>query len=276
MSVLQLSLFQMNVQWEEPTLNLGRVQDMLNALDGKKTILVLPELWSTCFSQKYLQSSLHLESLACLESIERWCRQNGNWCVAGSLPWRESPGLFNRCWIINDVGEREAYYDKIHLFSKMREETVFSLGKKPAIFSIKGVTCGVIICYDLRFPELYRCMALAGVELLFVVAQWPQKRIKAWDTLLRGCAVANQMYVVACNRSGESDCLYGGQSSVISPWGDTIASSGQEECLLHVDVVISEVRKARKRSPYIKDRRAEVYSLITEHTREKTLLRADY
>lgn len=266
MSVLQLSLFQMSVHWEEPMRNLEKVQGMLDSLDGQKTTLVLPELWSTCFSKEYIQRSSNAESLICLDILKKWCRKNGNWCIAGSLPWREGTRLFNRCWIINDAGESEAFYDKIHLFSKLEEEAVFSSGSNPLIFRINDVTCAVIICYDLRFPELYRCMALAGVEVLFVVAQWPQKRISAWKVLLKGCAVANQMSVIACNRSGKSDCLYGGQSMMISPWGDIIASCGQEESLLQADIYISEVRKARKSSPYIKDRRAEMYSLLTEHS----------
>ena len=262
MSKVKIAILQMDVLWEQPEANHEKILGLLEKIPQDVNLFVLPELWSSCYSASFLESASHMSPLL-LESVRQWSRDHFCWSVAGSLPWKENDKLFNRSWVITDAGTTAGFYDKTHLFSLTDESDVFTSGSSPFIFQMNGFTCAVIICYDLRFPELARALALAGVELLFVVAQWPQRRIDAWKTLLQAAAVENQLFVVGCNRCGIADVPYGGQSMAISPWGEQLAVAGNVEDILCVELERAEVEKARKRMPFLKDRRPELYTLLS-------------
>lgn len=262
MSKVKIAILQMDVLWEQPEENHEKTLNLLKKKPQDPHLFILPELWSCCYSAPFLESASQISPLL-LESVRQWSRDHFCWSVAGSLPWKEEGKLFNRSWVITDAGTTAGFYDKIHLFSLTDESDVFTPGSSPLIFQMNGFTCAVIICYDLRFPELARALAISGVELLFVVAQWPQRRIDAWKILLQAAAVENQLFVIGCNRCGTSDVLYGGQSMAISPWGEQLATLGNVEDILFVELDRAEVEKARKRMPFLKDRRPELYTLLS-------------
>ena len=262
MSKAKIAILQMDVVWEQPEANHEKLLGLLEKIPQDVNLFVLPELWSSCYSAPFLESA-SLISPQLLDSLCQWCRDHFCWSVAGSLPWKEEEKLFNRSWVITDAGTTAGFYDKMHLFSLTHENELITPGISPLIFEMNGITCAVIICYDLRFPELARALTLAGVELLFVVAQWPQRRIDAWKILLQAAAVENQLFVVGCNRCGVADVPYGGQSMAVSPWGEKLVSSENTEAVLYAELDLAEVKKARKRMPFLKDRRPELYTLIS-------------
>jgi omega-amidase len=116
------------------------------------------------------------------------------------------------------------------------------------------------ICYDLRFPELFRRYALAGARLILVPAEWPHPRRAHWQTLLRARAIENQCFVAACNRVGiTGNSTFFGASAVIDPWGEALVEGGETELILTATIDLSLVDTVRKRIPVFEDRRPELY-----------------
>jgi predicted amidohydrolase len=143
--------------------------------------------------------------------------------IAGSVFFR-SRGCFNTSFVFSG-GRILSRYDKIHLFKPAGDHLYFSRGKRKTSFafrsSAKVLTCGVIICYDLRFPGLSRGLAVDGVRILFVPARWPAQRDDAWMTLLKARAIENQIFVVGCNARGKE----GGHSYIFDPTGKMVFAS---------------------------------------------------
>ena len=153
-------------------------------------------------------------------------------------------------------------YDKTHLFTPMNEHKFFEYGNKITTFSLDGHKCAVIICYDIRFPELVRSLALEGVEMLFVVSQWPEKRIEHLKTLSRARAIENQMFVAVCNSCGCADKVrFGGNSMIIDPWGDVLASAGETEEIITADFDFGKIEEIRNSINVFNDRKPELYSI---------------
>ena len=131
--------------------------------------------------------------------------------------------MFNRAQVIDAEGRYVTGYDKIHLFRLMDEHRFLARGRETRLFSFSGMRCALAICYDIRFCELIRKLAVAGAEALFVSAEWPMVRRDHWETLLRARAIENQMYVVACNRCGGEDGeRFAGNSMIVAPDGEVL------------------------------------------------------
>jgi predicted amidohydrolase len=121
---------------------------------------------------------------------------------------------------------------------------------------------GLAICYDLRFPELFRAYALAGTHTVIIPAEWPNPRMAHWQTLLRARAIENQMFIIACNRVGQSgNTTFFGRSCIIDPWGETIVEAGEQAILLTADIDIDVVDTVRKKIPVFADRRPDLYEM---------------
>lgn len=126
-------------------------------------------------------------------------------------------------------GARLAAYDKTHLFTPMGEHEHYAAGDHLTTFSLDGHKCSLLICYDLRFPELFRTLALQGVELLLLPAQWPAARRYHWETLTAARAIENQLFLAACNSCGTAgETVFGGASRILGPRGELLAAAGVE------------------------------------------------
>jgi predicted amidohydrolase len=164
--------------------------------------------------------------------------------------------------IFDRNGQCTAEYDKTHLFSFARENAYFEYGDKTVTFELDGVKCGIIICYDMRFPELARTLALKGIKLLFIPAEWPDTRINHWNVLCGARAIENQIFTACVNSVGKAGKIqYGGNSAVIDPWGEVIAKGGTEEETICADIDIDAVEKVRSMMNIYQDRRAELYEI---------------
>ena len=153
-------------------------------------------------------------------------------------------------------------YDKIHLFRLMDEHLWMSAGSNTTHADLCDVKTGLAICYDLRFPEIFRHYALNQVNLILIPAEWPIIRIEHWKILLKARAIENQCFIAAVNTVGKSGSnTFGGSSAVIDPWGNVlIEGSQQDESLLNVEIDLSEISKARNTIPVFEDHRPEIYS----------------
>jgi len=154
-------------------------------------------------------------------------------------------------------------YQKIHLFRLMDEHRWLQPGNCPQIAPTPWGNAGLSICYDLRFPELFRSYALQGTDFFFLSAEWPAKRIHHWKVLTHARAIENLSFMFAVNCIGPTTRDdFGGCSMVVSPWGETLAeASPKDEDLLTVTVDIGQISRARNFLPVFQDRRPEIYPL---------------
>jgi predicted amidohydrolase len=169
---------------------------------------------------------------------------------------------------IDTAGRLAAVYRKLHLYDAFgfKESDKFYAGADIARpFSCAGVRCGMMICYDLRFPEMARMLALEGSQVLFAPSGWVQGDMKLdhWRTMIKARALENGCYVVAPDQTGN---IYIGHSLVADPYGRIISEAGEREGIEIVDLDLSTVTEAREKLPLLANRRAEVYARYSEKT----------
>ena len=144
----------------------------------------------------------------------------------------------------------------------MGEQDYFTPGERLCRFELDGVPCALIICYDIRFPELIRSLTVKGVDALFVVSQWPDVRTAHLRALTTARAIENQMFVACCNSCGSAGSTrYGGNSAIINPWGETLALAGTEEEILSAECDFSIIHNIRTTINVFADRRPELYDI---------------
>jgi omega-amidase len=250
----------MDMDFGQPERNQQRVKEWVHraAREERADVVVLPELWNTAYDLK------RLEDIADAGDLRKWlgqlAKEYGIYFIAGSIAYKESSGIYNTTFVFQPDGTEVARYSKVHLFRLMDEEKYLQPGEKKTLFSIRGHLAGSIICYDLRFPEYIRSLALEGAAMLFVPAQWPVPRLNHWRVLNQARAIENQMYVVAVNRVGEGGGnQFFGHSMVIDPWGNILVEGGEEEEILTVEIDLDEVDHVRKKIPVFEDRRPQFY-----------------
>ncbi len=260
---MKVSCIQMNMRFSDPDWNFNRAEQLiLEAADGSD-VVVLPETWNTGFFPhedlgRYADEEGKLVR-ARIGALARKCNVN---IVAGSVVNRKAGGIYNSAYIFDRNGTELGEYDKTHLFTPMDEDHYFNKGNHLTAFELDGVRCGIIICYDIRFPELTRTYAVNGLDMLFVVSQWPRVRIPHLLALSKARAIENQMFVVCCNSCGTADnTVYGGNSSIHDPWGETLAQAGSDEEILTADCDLSVIKGIRDSINVFRDRRPELYEM---------------
>ncbi|OYT53240.1 MAG: carbon-nitrogen hydrolase [Candidatus Altiarchaeales archaeon ex4484_2] len=220
---------------------------------SRADLFLFPEVFTTGMDLEHVKE--HAESLNG-ETIKKLKEHSRKKIIAGSLMEEYRGRIYNTLVLLEDKQLR-GFYRKIHLFQK--ENEYFTAGDMVEVVETKHGRMGLSICYDLRFPELYRKQTDEGAGVLMVCANFPRKRIEHWRTLLKARAIENQAYVVGCNRTG-SDGIneYNGKSMVIDPWGEVLAEAGQEEQTLEVEVDPGEVERIRRDFPVLEDRKLGV------------------
>lgn len=234
------------------------------AADAGADVAVLPEMWSGGFLTTDLDERLAdtdgQRAQAFLSQLAGELRIN---IVGGSVATRKGAAYYNTCYVANRAGAIIAEYDKAHLFSFAGEDKRYRAGDEQVTFQLDGVDCGIIICYEIRFPEWSRKQALAGTKVLFVPAEWPMARVGHWRTLNQARAIENQMFVVAVNGCGEAmkDQQNAGNSMIIDPQGNLLADAGEEavEKMIMANVDLAELDEARNKMTVFKDRRTDLY-----------------
>jgi len=261
-----VNIIQSDVIWGNPLENIARMKARLDSLPGEPSIVILPELWTCSYDNPRMQEHAS-SSPDALEMLMDISRKKGFCIIGGSLPWKDKPSgfTFNRCHVIDETGSLKGYYDKAHLFPLLDEHLLFSPGGHPLLFEVYGITAATAICYDIRFPEFIRSLALAGADLLFVPAQWPNPRIDHWTTLLRARAIENQMFVIGCNRCGVGGSdLFGGRSIAVAPDGNILAEGlSSDEMIMKVEINTDLIRQTRKKLPFTGGRNPLMYSPVT-------------
>jgi len=189
--------------------------------------------------------------------------------VGGSIIERFGDVFNNTAYIFDRKGNHIARYTKMHGSPTVRPangEPFFKSGDEAVTFELDGITCGIIICYDIRFPELARGLALDGAQMIFVPAQWPRERIDHWRALTIARAIENVVYIAGVNASGGGGMIVGcGYSRLIDPWGVVIASRGEEDRAVIIEEVdFDKVEALRVHTGIYQNRKPEAYKRIFE------------
>lgn len=261
---MKISCIQMDMRLGEPDYNFAHAEELVRAAAKaeRPDAVVLPETWNTGFFPQDLASCADSNGARTKAVFSALAKELDLNIVCGSVTNRRVEGFFNTAYVFDRKGEVIAEYDKTHLFTYAREHEYFRPGDHTCRFTLDGKSCGLIICYDLRFPELTRSMALEGMDLLFVVAQWPEKRTSHIVTLARARAIENQMFLALCNSvgaAGETRC--GGHSAIIDPWGEYLARAWDGEETITGEADFSVIEDIRASINVFRDRRPELYHL---------------
>lgn len=247
------------------TIALGEVEPNLSHVRGELArlategvgLVVLPEMWATGFAYRQL-NELARRTEGLVEELGALSRQYGM-VVVGSLPEPHEDKVYNTAYVL-DRGALAGKYRKLHLFSLMQEDRSFDAGDTWLVTDTSVGRVGVFICYDLRFPELARRLALEGAEILVVPGEWPKPRQEHWRTLLRARAIENQLFVVAANCCGPVGKLdFFGMSMVIDPKGEVLAEGGYEPAAISASLDFAAMAAWREQIPCFRDRRPRCY-----------------
>lgn len=257
---LRISLAQMDIHRGVPQENLQRAAALsAEAARRGSHLLLLPELWGSGYSLKRAAELAAPLGEGLFAEVSALARRH-KMALGGSLLEADGESVYNTFALYGADGSLLAAYRKIHRFGPMGEDRYLEAGAHPVTAKTPWGLTGLAVCYDLRFPELFRGYALAGVSLVLIVAEWPVPRIAHWRTLLQARAIENQYFVAAVNRVGEeSGQTFGGHSGVLTPWGEYLLEAGTAPALLTVDVPLDEVPRARQSFPTLADRRPEAY-----------------
>ena len=234
-------------------------------------VVVLPEKWNAIGTPEELHAAAEpLESGESVEAMARWSRQHGVTLVGGSITERREgrEKLSNTSLVFDPEGRLTATYRKIHLFDVevggvvYRESEAEEPGDEPVVATVEGWCLGLSVCYDVRFPELYRILALEGAELATVPAHFTTPTGKDhWHVLLRARAIENQLYVAAAAQVGET--LPGkpayGRSLIADPWGTVLAQAPDEETVIAAELDRQRLVDIRAKLPSLRNRQPDAY-----------------
>lgn len=262
--MLRVGLAQIDIKIGDREANRQRVVDWMREYyepSCEPTAIVLPEIWDVGYDLKNAGSLADPEGKWAAEFLGGLAREYGVWFIGGSVMAGTFRGPVNRAQVINPAGELVSDYDKVHLIPLMDEPDYLRAGNSGCTFDWEGTKAGCVICYDIRFCEWLRKYAVEGAGVLFVSAEWPKIRIDHWKAILRVRAIENMMYVVACNRVGETEgTLFGGSSMVIDPWGEILYEGTEGEEGRFVSFDPAKVGEIRDHLKVFDMRRPDLYS----------------
>jgi len=259
MSNLTVSLIQSNLHWEDKSANLQMFEEKILSLKEKTELVILPEMFNTGFSMNPVQLAEQMEGKT-VQWMKRIAKQK-NIILTGSLIIEENGNYFNRLvWMLPNG--QYGIYDKRHRFAFAGEDQQFAAGEKRLIASVKGWRINLMVCYDLRFPVWARQQPDVSAnessleyDLLIYVANWPERRIHAWNTLLQARAIENQCYAIGVNRVGNDghNIYHNGNSMIIDPLGQIIYQKSEDEDVYTYTFEKQKLEEVRAKFPFWKD-----------------------
>jgi omega-amidase len=259
--ITKAAAIQFNISLGEVGQNLSKVAAAVKRVAARGgQLAVLPEMWSAGYDYKRLAKHAD-ETPRVLEELCRLTDEH-KMVLVGSLPEAAEGRIYNTAYVV-DSGKVLDSYRKLHMFSTMGEDRFLSPGDRSLVSATSVGRLGVAICYDLRFPELFRKMALEGAEIICLPAEWPKPRQEHWRTLLRARAMENQLFVAAANCCGLQGKLdFFGMSLLLSARGDVLAEGGESDIELVAEFDHREMSEYREQIRCYFDRRPEVYGQL--------------
>ena len=269
----KLALCQMEVIDNKDS-NIKKALEMIKvAAENKSDMVILPEMFNCPYdNSKFREYAEERKNSKTLKAIKESAKELNLYIVAGSIPELEDDNLYNSSFIFDRDGKIIGHNRKMHLFDIdipgkicFKESETLSAGNQITVVDTELCKIGVAICYDIRFPELLRLMALKGAELIVIPGAFNMTTGPAhWETLIRSRAIDNQLYVAAASpaRNEELSYVAYGNSMVADPWGEIVARAGEKEEIVHADIKLSKIKEVRKELPVLNGRRNDIYGLI--------------
>lgn len=259
MKTFTAHLLQWSVKTGRVEENLLRAEDLLaRSAPAVGDLVVLPEMFSCGFD--YPGLGQHAAASAEITGWMSGMATRYQVALAGSLPEMRADGVANSLVVVDQAGKRSGSYDKVQLFPVTGEDRYFLPGGRLRLIHWRGIEVGLLVCFDLRYPELARSLCLAGATLLVVCAQWPLSRVDNFRDLVKVRAMENQLFAVAVNACGRdhSETMMGGHSLVADPRGRVCGELGEDEGILAVPVDPVLVEEVRAKFPVLSWRRGDL------------------
>ena len=245
---------QLDPAWEDKASNFESLSTLLSSHPiNPDSLIILPEMFATGFSMDFTKVAETPDQSPTLAFLSKLARQHQSAILAGMVIDRDGV-LTNDAILINSSGQVVGDYAKIHPFSPSGEKDAGSCGSWVRTMPLGDWTLAPFVCYDLRFPEIFR-LATPAAELLIVLANWPSPRVEHWVALLKARAIENQAYVIGVNRVGTDPNLdFPGQSLIIDPKGEVLAHAGDSVQILSATLDLTAVQQWRQDFPASNDR----------------------
>ena len=249
-SKLDISIFQIDLAYKDKEANLNLIEKLSNKI-SKTDLILLPEMFNTSFITDDINISEDMNG-----PTVNWMRslaEQKECSVVGTILIKQGNHFYNRLiWVNND--QQIFYYDKSHLFSLANEDKHLSKGKNKIIINLNGWKICPLICYDIRFPVF--CRNTENYDVLIFLSSWPEKRIDAWDVLLKARSIENQCYAIGVNRTGKdhNGFLFPGHSSVYDSLGNTLLDlSTERNVVKKITLDKNELSLRRRQLQFLKD-----------------------
>ena len=267
----KLAVVQIRTELDK-ALTMEKAERMIKeAAENGANVVVLPEMYNCPYSGEYFKPFANRENGESIEAMSRWSKENGIILVGGTIPEREGDKLYNTCFVFDKEGRIIAKHRKAHLFDvdieggvRFKESNSFAAGNEITVFDTEYGKMGVIVCFDIRFPELVRTMAKRGAELILCPAQFNMTTgPRHWELTIRARAMDNEIYFVGASAARFEGFAYEcwGHSTVADPFGMVEASCDEKEQILYCDIDLNEVDSVRRQLPTFLNLREDLYTV---------------
>nr|WP_319372416.1 carbon-nitrogen hydrolase family protein [uncultured Methanobacterium sp.] len=257
---------------EEKSQNITHALEMIDRAASNADLVILPEMWNCPYETRLFQDyAEEMGDSPTLDAISKAARDNGVYIVAGSIPEKHEENIYNSSFIFNPGGEIMGVHRKVHLFDidvpgeiSFKESETLTAGSQITVVDTPLCKIGICICYDMRFSELLRLMALEGAELIVVPGAFNLTTGPAhWKPLIQVRAMDNQVFMAAASPARDSDADYVayGHSMVCDPWGTVLKEAGTGEEIIYTTINLEVIPKIRQELPLLKNRRTDLYQL---------------
>ena len=255
---MRVTLFQLDLAWENPAANLAKIAsacEQAERVPGE--LIVLPEMSNLAFSIAGAPGLTEAVDGLSVQGLRDLAKRWNVRFVAG-LALRDAQGIPRNSSVLIGADGILHRYDKLQPFSPSGELAAFPAGDAVRVTHLDEFLYSPFICYDLRFPEIFRTAASAGAVLFTVIASWPEIRTEHWRVLLRARAIENQAFVIGVNRAGSDPSFrYPGRSAVIDPWGNTLLELDDAEAFASTEIRLEDAVEWRAKFPALRDRRSD-------------------
>ncbi len=268
--IIKLAVCQVRteINQDETLEKVGRM--VHEAAQNGAQIVALPEMFNCPYSRPYFRTMARLGHEKTVAAMSQWAKDNSIVLVGGSIPEVDGDKIYNTCFVFDENGQQIARHRKVHLFDidipgmRFSESATFTPGDQVTVFDTKYGKMGVAVCFDIRFPELFRAMAVRGAQIIFLPAQFNMSTGPThWEMSLRSRAVDNELFVVGASaaRYDGFDYECWGHSTVCDPFGDVVTACDEREQILYSTVDLDRIDEIRHRLPTFLHLRRDVYTV---------------
>ncbi len=267
----KVALCQMDVVADKEA-NLAKAEAMIReAAASGADIAALPEMFNCPYSNDHFPEYAEAESGETTRRLSAAAKEHGIYLVGGTIPERSGAAIYNTCFTFDRNGHQIGKHRKIHLFDidikggvRFKESDILGRGHQITVVDTEFCRIGIAICYDMRFPELIRLMALKGAQLIMVPGAFNMTTGPAhWELTMRARALDNQVYFAAISPARNMDAAYHayGNSGIVNPWGEFSGKTDEKESIVYATVDLDHVKAIREQLPLLQHRREDIYKI---------------